>query len=73
MHSCSKSNKSLLGHKVIKVISFIKVNQLKIGNSNPPTGSSPSEENPAAKGQEDDDGLYDPSLFLSINFDWNFS
>jgi len=40
-----------------------QVNQLKIDNSKPPTGTSPSEEKPAAKGQEDDDGLYDPSLF----------
>ncbi|XP_020630470.1 ATP-dependent RNA helicase DDX19A-like [Orbicella faveolata] len=32
-----------------------QVNQLKIDNSKPPTGTSPSEEKPAAKGQEDDD------------------
>ena len=58
-------NKSLPGH----LVSFIKVNQLKIDTSRPPAVSS--EENPAAEGQEDDDGLYGPSLFLSINFDWN--
>ena len=60
-------NKSLPGH----LVSFIKVNQLKIDTSRPPAVSS--EEKPAAEGQEDDDGLYDPSLFLSINFDWNKS
>jgi len=54
-------------------ISFIKVNQLKIDSSKPPTGTSPSEEKPAAKGKEDDDGLYDPSLFVFINFDWNLT
>ena len=33
---------------------FYQVNQLTLDNSKPSTGTLPSEEKPAAKGQEDD-------------------